>query len=55
MKKFTREFSRFLRPIMKLFVVEFRRILEVLRIQGLHKKISGRIFTIFVSKNEAVC
>jgi len=55
MKKFTGKFSRFLRPIMKLFVVEFRRILEVLRVQGLHKKISGRIFTIFVSKNEAVC
>jgi len=53
MKKVVGTFSQFLRPIMKLFAVEFRRILEVLRIQGL-QKISGRIFTIFVSKNDAV-
>ena len=38
MKKVTGAFSRFLRPIMKLFVVDFRRILDVLLIQGLQKK-----------------
>jgi len=32
--------------------VKFRRILDVLRIQG-YKKISGRIFTIYASKNKA--
>jgi len=48
------EYSRFMRPKTKLFAVEFRCILEVLCLQGLHKKISGRIFTIYVSKNEVV-
>jgi len=33
--------------------VKFRRILDVLRIQG-YKKISGRIFTIYASKNLTV-
>jgi len=39
---------------MKLFAAKFRRILEVLRMQGL-QKVSGRIFWIFASKNYAVC
>ena len=39
---------------MKLFAAKFRRILEVLRMQGL-QKVSGRIFWIFPSKNYAVC
>jgi len=47
-------YSRFLRPKTKRFAVKFRRILDVLRIQG-YKKISGRIFTIYASKNKAVC
>ena len=45
-------YSRFLRPKTKRFAVKFRRILDVLRIQG-YKKISGRIFTIYASKNKA--
>ena len=37
-KTFLGAFSRFLCPQMKLFAVKFRRILEVLRLQGLRKK-----------------
>jgi len=36
-------FSRFLRPKTKLFVVKFRRILEILCLQGLQKKVLGAI------------
>jgi len=46
-------FSRFLRPKTKRFAVEFRRILEVLYLEGSHK-VFGRIFTIYVSENEVV-
>jgi len=38
----------------KRFAVKFRRILEVLYLQDLQKS-SGRKFTIYVSKNQAVC
>ena len=38
-KKIMGAFSQFLHPIMKLFAVEFRRILEVLRIRGLRKNL----------------
>ena len=34
MKKVLGAFSRFVRPIMKLYAVKFRRILEVLQLQG---------------------
>jgi len=88
-KKVLGALSRLLRPKTKLFAAKFRRILEVLCLQGLHwkfwaqfhglcvqrrsclpwssdafwkffackfgRKGSGRIFTIFASKNEAVC
>jgi len=43
-----------MRPKTKMLAVKFRRISEVLRLQGL-QKFSGRIFTIYASKNEAVC
>jgi len=43
-----------MRPKTKIFPVKFRRILEVLRLQGL-QKIFGRTFKICVSKNEDVC
>jgi len=39
---------------MKLFVVKFRRILEVLCLQLLRES-AWRILTIYVSKNEAFC
>jgi len=43
-----------MRPKTKLLAVKFRRISDVLRLQGLQKS-SGRILTIYASKNEAVC
>jgi len=43
-----------MRPKTKLLAVKFRRISDVLRLQGLQKS-CGRIFTIYASKNEAVC
>ena len=43
-----------LRPIMKLFAVALRRILEVLRIQGWQKNVWVH-FLKFSSKNKAVC
>ena len=46
-------FSWFLRPKTKLLAVKFKRIFQVLCSQGLQIN-SGRIFTICVSKNEAV-
>jgi len=45
---------RFLRPQTKLFAVEFRRILEIFPFD-VYKESSGRIITIFASKNGAVC
>jgi len=47
-------FSRFMCPKMKMFAVKLRCILEVLRLQ-IYRKNSGHIFTIYVSKNKAVC
>jgi len=43
-----------MRPKTKLFAVKFRRILEVLCVQGLLRRF-GRIFTIFGSQNQGVC
>ena len=43
-----------MRPKMKLFAVNFRHILEVFALQS-YRKSFGRIFTIYASKNEAVC
>jgi len=40
-KKVLGAFSRFLRPKTKLFAVKFRRILEVICLQGLQKKVPG--------------
>jgi len=88
-KTFLGAFSRFLPPQTKLFAVKFRRILEVLSLQGLRRKFCtnfhnlcapkrscllwsshtfwkfsackvyrksyGRIITIYVCKNKAVC
>jgi len=45
---------RFMRPKTKLFAVKFRRILELSPFKLCEKR-SGRIFPIYVSKNEAVC
>ena len=42
-KKFLVAFSQFLRPKTKVFAVEFRRILEVLCLQGLQKKLCAHI------------
>jgi len=53
-KKVGGAFSRSMRPKMKLCAVKFKRILEALRLRGL-QKMSGRIFTIYMLKNEAVC
>jgi len=53
-KKVLGAFWRYLRRKMKLFVLQFRRIIEVLRLQGLRKR-SGHIFTVYASKNEGVC
>jgi len=46
-------FSRLLRAKTKLLPVKSRRTLEVFTLQG--KKSSGRIFSIFASKNEGIC
>ena len=46
-------FSRFMCPKTKLFAVEFRRILEFSSCK-VYRKSYGRIFTIYVSKNEVV-
>jgi len=46
--------SRVVHPKTKRFAVKFRRILEVLPC-NVYKKSSGRIFSIFASKSEAVC
>jgi len=54
MKKVLGAFSWFLHPKMKLFVVKFRRIVEVTSVQALWKS-SGRIFTMYTSKNVTVC
>jgi len=54
MKKVLGALSRFLRPNTELFAVTLRHISKVLRLQGSQKN-SGRIFTIYVSENEAVC
>ena len=53
-KTFLGAFSHFWHPQTKLFAVKFRRILEVLRLQGLWKKL-WRIFIIYAPQNEAVC
>ena len=50
-KKVLGAISRFMRPKTKLFAVKFRHISEVFTLQGLQKS-SGRIITIFASKNE---
>ena len=47
-------FSPFLRPQTKLFALKFRLVLIVFSMQALWKSY-GRIFSIFASKNEAVC
>jgi len=47
--------SRYVRPKTNLFAVKFRRILDVLYLQGLQKKVAGQSVRIYVSKNEAVC
>jgi len=47
-------FSRFMRPKMKLFTVEFRRIMKFSACE-FYRKCFGHIFPIYVSKNEAVC
>jgi len=54
MKKVLGALSRILRPKTKLFALEFRSILEILRLQFC-RKVFGRIFTIFASKSAAVC
>jgi len=46
--------SRYMCEKMKLFAVKFRRILEVSSCK-VYRKCSGRHFTIYVFKNEAVC
>jgi len=53
-KLYTKVMRAIMRPKTKMLAVKFRRISEVLRLQGL-QKFSGRIFTIYASKNEAVC
>jgi len=42
--------SRFVRPKMKLFAVKFRRILEVLRLQGLQRKFWAKFHDLCVQK-----
>jgi len=42
-KKVLGAFSQFVRPKTKLFALKFRRILEVLCLQGLQKKVLGAI------------
>jgi len=42
------------RPKIELFAVKFRRISEVSAFY-VYRDISGQIFTIYVSKNEAAC
>jgi len=54
MKKVTGAFSRFLRPIMKLFVVEFRGMFEVLRIQGLQKNFWAHFHDFCVQKRSCL-
>jgi len=47
--------SRVVHPKTKRFAVKFRRVLEILCLARFIKKSSGRIFSIFSSKSEAVC
>jgi len=49
-KKFLGAISRFLRPKTKLFAVEFRRISEVLCLQGLQKKLRAHFHDLCVQK-----
>jgi len=51
-KIFLGTLARFMHPKTKLFAMKFRRILKLLRSQCLEKE-SGRICTIYASKNEA--
>jgi len=43
-----------MRPQTKLFAAKFRRILEVLRLQGLRRKFCTN-FTIYAPQNEGFC
>jgi len=43
-------FSRFMRPKTKLFAVEFRRIFDVLYLQGLQKKFLAHFHDLCVQK-----
>ena len=54
MKKVTGAFSRFLRPVMKLFVIYFRRILDVLLIQGLQKSFWAQFHDFCVQKRSCL-
>jgi len=54
MKNVLGAFSRIVRPITKLFAVKFRRISKFSACE-FYRNSSGRNYTIYVSKNEAVC
>jgi len=54
MKKVMGTFSRFLRPIISCFLLSSNVFWKFSAFK-IYEKISGLIFTIFASKNEAIC